>query len=272
SMPADAVHALLDPAAPRPPGAWGAFLLFLIPVGGGIPAGVLLARDSGVSPPVMAALYFLSDVVLAFAFEPFIRLLLALGRWMPPLARLGRRLGGVFQRGGGAANAARGPLGLVLVSVADSGHVRSISTRRCPVRPLPPTDGRAAGGSRGAGDDAEGGHPHGDAAGDHVDPGRRHPRHLGPPHEPAQRALREAGLGRHPRSPRGAAAPPAHWAQDDRPALPPLRAGLPGLLRPALLRARGRAPRLSPLVHVDAPHPPGGGVGREGAIAGEVPA
>jgi len=115
-MPADAVHALLDPAAPRPPGAWGAFLLFLIPVGGGIPAGVLLARDSGVSPPVMAALYFLSDVVLAFAFEPFIRLLLALGRWMPPLARLGRRLGGVFQRGGGAANAARGPLGLVLVS------------------------------------------------------------------------------------------------------------------------------------------------------------
>jgi len=115
-MPADAVHALLDPAAPRPPGAWGAFLLFLIPVGGGIPAGVLLARDSGVSPPMMAALYFLSDVVLAFAFEPLIRLLLALGRWVPPLARLGRRLGGVFQGGGAGANAARGPLGLVLVS------------------------------------------------------------------------------------------------------------------------------------------------------------
>ena len=94
-MPADAIHALLDPAAPRPPGAWGAFLLFLIPVGGGIPAGVLLARDSGVSPPMMAALYFLSDVVLAFAFEPLIRLLLALGRWVPPLARLGQRLGGV---------------------------------------------------------------------------------------------------------------------------------------------------------------------------------
>src|SRR5207237_9439879 len=115
-MPANAVQALLDPAAPRPPGAWGAFLLFLIPVGGGIPAGVLLARDSGVSPPMMAALYFLSDVVLAFAFEPLIRLLLALGRWVPPLARLGRRLGGVFQGGGAGAHAGRGPLGLVPVS------------------------------------------------------------------------------------------------------------------------------------------------------------
>ena len=115
-MPADAVHALLDPNIQRPPGAWGAFLLFLIPVGGGIPAGVLLARDGGVSPPMMAVLYFFSDVVLAFAFEPFIRLLLALGRWVPLLARLGRRLGGAFQRAGAGANPARGPLGLVFVS------------------------------------------------------------------------------------------------------------------------------------------------------------
>jgi len=114
-MPADGVHALLDPTQ-RPPGAWSAFLLFLVPVGGGIPAGVLLARDGGVSPPMMAILYFFSDVVLAFAFEPLIRLLLALGRWVPPLARLGRRLGGAFQRVGAGTNAARGPLGLVFVS------------------------------------------------------------------------------------------------------------------------------------------------------------
>ena len=115
-MPADLVHPLLDPATPRPPGAWGAFLLFLIPVGGGIPAGVLLARAGGVSPPMMAVLYFISDVVLAFVLEPFIRLLLALGRWVPVLAQLGRRLGAALQRAGGTATAARGPLGLVLVS------------------------------------------------------------------------------------------------------------------------------------------------------------
>ena len=115
-MPADLVHPLLDPSTPRPPGAWGAFLLFLIPVGGGIPAGVLLARAGGVSPPMMAVLYFLSDVVLAFILEPFIRLLLALGRWVPVLAELGRRVRATLQRAGGAATAARGPLGLVLVS------------------------------------------------------------------------------------------------------------------------------------------------------------
>jgi len=146
-MPADLVHPLLDPATPRPPGAWGAFLLFLIPVGGGIPAGVLLARAGGVSPPMMAVLYFLSDVVLAFVLEPFIRLLLALGRWVPVLAQLGRRLGAALQRAGGTATAARGPLGLVLVSftvdpitgrtaaaAAGHGFLRSpatCSTSRC---------------------------------------------------------------------------------------------------------------------------------------------
>ena len=77
---------------------------------------MLLARAGGVSPPMMAVLYFLSDVVLAFVLEPFIRLLLALGRWVPVLAQLGRRLGAALQRAGGTATAARGPLGLVLVS------------------------------------------------------------------------------------------------------------------------------------------------------------
>jgi hypothetical protein len=49
-------------------GALGAFLLFCVPIGGGMSAGVDGAR--GASPPVMAVLYFLSDVVLAFTFSP----------------------------------------------------------------------------------------------------------------------------------------------------------------------------------------------------------
>ena len=70
-------------------GALGAFLLFCVPIGGGIPAGVLMARNAGVSPPAMAVLYFLSDIVLAFTFEPILRVFTWLGRWMPPLARMG---------------------------------------------------------------------------------------------------------------------------------------------------------------------------------------
>src|SRR5258706_9094181 len=65
------------------------FMLFLLPVGGGIPAGVLLARSNGLPWPVTAGLYFVSDVVLALAFEPLLRLFVVLGRNVPVLARLG---------------------------------------------------------------------------------------------------------------------------------------------------------------------------------------
>lgn len=58
------------------------FSLFLIPVGGGIPAGVLLARKTGLPWHLTAFLYFCSDVCLAFAFEPVLKLGVALGkRW-----------------------------------------------------------------------------------------------------------------------------------------------------------------------------------------------
>ena len=50
-------------------------MLFLIPVGGGIPAGVLIARDKGLVWPVTAGLYLFSDILLARAFEPILRLL-----------------------------------------------------------------------------------------------------------------------------------------------------------------------------------------------------
>ena len=58
-------RALLDPSAPLPPGwpagALGAFLLLCVPIGGGIPAGVLMGHAAGVSVPGLAGLYFLSD-------------------------------------------------------------------------------------------------------------------------------------------------------------------------------------------------------------------
>lgn len=64
-------------------------MLFLIPVGGGIPAGVLLANSTGLSWPITAGLYLLSDVILALAFEPALRLFVLLGNSIPTLARLG---------------------------------------------------------------------------------------------------------------------------------------------------------------------------------------
>ena len=60
--------------------AWEVFCLFTIPIGGGIPAGVVLGKARGVPWPLMMALYFLSDVLLAFVFEPIMWLVLHWGK------------------------------------------------------------------------------------------------------------------------------------------------------------------------------------------------
>jgi hypothetical protein len=52
--------------------AYKVLLLFLIPVGGGIPAGVLLAKKLGIHWIGMCVLYFISDVILAFVFESIV--------------------------------------------------------------------------------------------------------------------------------------------------------------------------------------------------------
>jgi hypothetical protein len=94
---ADLQTALLDPSAPIPatwPEGWqGVLLLFLVPVGGGIPAGVLMAHARGIGWPAMMALYFVSDVILACVFEPMMRGLAALARSVPAL----RRAAGAFR-------------------------------------------------------------------------------------------------------------------------------------------------------------------------------
>ena len=92
-------------------------MLFLLPVGGGIPAGVLLAHAKGMGWPVTAGLYFVSDVILALAFEPVLRLLVAWGGKVPALARIGAAM-----KAGMARSVARfsgttaGPCTLLLVA------------------------------------------------------------------------------------------------------------------------------------------------------------
>ncbi|HZR81459.1 MAG TPA: hypothetical protein VFD92_10225 [Candidatus Binatia bacterium] len=113
-------RALLDPTAPIPAGwpagAWGVLLLFLVPIGGGIPSGVLMAADRGIPWPAMLALYFVSDVILACVFEPFLRLLIAAGRAIPLLGRFAAFIRRMVQRTAAQYGNAAGPLPLVLVS------------------------------------------------------------------------------------------------------------------------------------------------------------
>lgn len=92
-------------------------MLFLIPVGGGIPAGVLLARQTGLAWPVTAGLYFVSDLILAVSFEPVLRLLAAIARRIPFLTRAGAAMKAAMDRtaahyGGRGA----GPFALILVA------------------------------------------------------------------------------------------------------------------------------------------------------------
>ena len=67
--------------------AWETFILFLIPVGGGIPAGVILGDKGGLSWPILCVLYFFSDVVLACAFEPILLWFVRFSKTNPHLSK-----------------------------------------------------------------------------------------------------------------------------------------------------------------------------------------
>ena len=63
-------------------------MLFAIPIGGGIPAGVVLAQSKGIGWVAMTILYFFSDVALAFVFEPCMMVVAHLAKRFHFLARL----------------------------------------------------------------------------------------------------------------------------------------------------------------------------------------
>lgn len=91
--------------------------LFLLPVGGGIPAGVLLAQASGIPWPVTAGLYLVSDLLLALAFEPLLRIFVALGRRVDFLRRFGAALKASTERVAAQfAGTGAGPLALLGIS------------------------------------------------------------------------------------------------------------------------------------------------------------
>src|SRR3569833_2320296 len=118
-MPGDLLRALFDPTAPLPAvwpgGGWGAFLLFLVPIGGGIPLGILMARQAGLSIVAVVLMYLGSDLLSALVVEPFVAATRRLGPKRPAIRRLGERLSRLTQGAGLQGSGAWGPLGLVLL-------------------------------------------------------------------------------------------------------------------------------------------------------------
>jgi hypothetical protein len=91
--------------------------LFLLPVGGGIPAGVMFAQANGLAWPITTGLYLVSDVILAIAFEPILRLFAALAGKVPFLARLSAALKAVTARSAAHfSGTGAGPLALIMIA------------------------------------------------------------------------------------------------------------------------------------------------------------
>jgi hypothetical protein len=91
--------------------------LFVIPVGGGIPAGVMLAQANGIAWPVTAVLYLVSDILLALVFEPVLLLIARVCANVSFLARFGALLKEATSRSiAHFSGTGAGPLSLIMVA------------------------------------------------------------------------------------------------------------------------------------------------------------
>lgn len=108
--------------------------LYLIPIGGGIPAGVLLARKYSIAWPFMMILYFISDVILACVFEPLMLLFIKVSKRYVFLQKLGLAFQKAVQKTTSHYGTNLGPLALVMISFG-----------------VDPMTGRAAAGAAGHG-------------------------------------------------------------------------------------------------------------------------
>lgn len=95
---------------------WEVLLLFLIPIGGGIPAGVVLARDRGLPWPEMLLLYFISDVILAIVFEPIMLLVISRSKNSPKMTFFFDRFKEAIKKTTPQFGTQAGPLALIAVA------------------------------------------------------------------------------------------------------------------------------------------------------------
>jgi hypothetical protein len=139
-MPCNLLLALFDPAAPvascLPTGALGAFLVFLLPLAGSIPIGVLMAHEASVPVFGIVVLYVLSDIVTAFVVEPLIRMGPRLGRRYESLRLIGQSVASLETQVGLGAKSVRGRLGLIFLAFCaspSSGRVAAALAGHGPV-------------------------------------------------------------------------------------------------------------------------------------------
>lgn len=95
---------------------WKVLRLFLIPIGGGIPAGVILARSFNMTWPLMMTLYFISDVILACLFEPCLLLFIQAGKRIPTLAKFSVAFKEAFQKTIEHYGNSTGPFALIIIA------------------------------------------------------------------------------------------------------------------------------------------------------------
>ena len=91
--------------------------LFIIPVGGGIPAGVMLAQAKEMAWPVTTLLYLVSDIALAFAFEPILRILAIICGKVSFPTRISAALKAATARSvSHISGTGAGPIGLIMIA------------------------------------------------------------------------------------------------------------------------------------------------------------
>jgi hypothetical protein len=96
--------------------AWKVLVVFLIPFGGGIPGGVLLAKNYQIAWPYMMLLYFISDLILACVFEPVLRLCILFGKDKRFFTRLSEAFKLMVKKTISHYGDHTGPLALILIA------------------------------------------------------------------------------------------------------------------------------------------------------------
>ena len=95
---------------------WEVLMLFLLPIGGGIPAGVILAQKRALTWPIMAMLYFISDVILACVYEPLMIAFLKASDRSPKFSKIRASLAENMKKTTDRFSVSPGPFALVMIT------------------------------------------------------------------------------------------------------------------------------------------------------------
>jgi len=120
-----------------PSGAWGVFWLFMVPIGPGKAAGILLGKNAGLDFLALLGLYLAKDLVTALYLDPLLRALPRLSARYEWARSLGKQIGALATRTHLGSGRLAQMFSLVLVSVG-AGFITggaALSSARLP-RPL----------------------------------------------------------------------------------------------------------------------------------------